>query len=570
MNTLINKLKNRIFGKAMKQVKPDSDSPWQIIIDNSHDYELANQYNKNQAVSQPKKIKKILIVASVGSHGIALSINSLIAMTLRKYNAEVSLLLCDGVLNACEACQFEKFPLAEDFIEHGPKKDLCNSCYQGGSKYFKPLPINQIKYSDFLTAQDLEQALNLTKTLSKEECFTFRWNNILLGEQIYAATLRFFGKADLDQDDPEYVVKTARHYASSAVISAMVAQRVFAQIKPDHVIMHHGIYIPQGTFCDIAKKNQIEISVWAPSYRNTTVIFAKGDTYHRTFLNESNSFWDSKDLTETEEAKIMDYLNNRRQGKGDWPWITSTTTLKDGIGIIDKAYFLKSLDLNPEKPTFGLLTNVMWDAKLFYKGSAFDNMLEWLWITLDFFQCHPNFQLIVRIHPHEVNRANRQPVFLEIQKKYPQLSDNIKIINYDSSLNTYALMDLCRVVMIFGTKTGMELAPFGTPIIVAGDGWIRNKGISYDPTTKQEYLELLELLPQIKPLSEEIKKRARCFAFYYFFRRMIPIEGLDSQANGSVNLTIKSLEDLTPSKNKGLDLICKGILEDKEFIYDAD
>ena len=54
-------------------------------------------------------------------------------------------------------------------------------------------------------------------------------------------------------------------------------------------------------------------------------------------------------------------------------------------------------------------------------------------------------------------------------------------------MSTYAAMAQCDSVIIYGTKTGVELASMGIPTIVAGEAWIRNKGITRDAATAEQY-----------------------------------------------------------------------------------
>jgi hypothetical protein len=216
----------------------------------------------------------------------------------------------------------------------------------------------------------------------------------------------------------------------------------------------------------------------------------------------------------------------------------------------------------------GLLTNVLWDAQLYYEGHAFRDMLEWLWFTIEHFAARPDRQLLIRIHPHEVKHGNRQPVGEELRRRYPELPATVHVVGHDSPLNTYGLMGLCRSVLIYGTKTGVELAPLGQPVIVAADAWIRGKGITLDATTKAEYADLLERAPWLEPLDSDTVDRARRYAFHYFFRRMIPLSSLETD-RAEVTLGVESLGDLLPGRDPGLDVICDGILNGTEFVFDA-
>ncbi len=59
-------------------------------------------------------------------------------------------------------------------------------------------------------------------------------------------------------------------------------------------------------------------------------------------------------------------------------------------------------------------------------------------------------------------------------------------------MSTYALMSLCNAAIIYGTKMGVELTSVGLPVIVAGEAWIRNKGLTHDASSPEEYFRILE------------------------------------------------------------------------------
>jgi hypothetical protein len=175
---------------------------------------------------------------------------------------------------------------------------------------------------------------------------------------------------------------------------------------------------------------------------------------------------------------------------------------------------------------------------------------------------------VVRIHPHEIKSGNRQPVGPEIARRYPQLPENVRIVPHDDPANTYALMDLCAAVLIYGTKTGVELAPFGIPVIVAADAWIRGKGLTYDVSTKDEYAVLLGRAGSLGRLDAETVERAKRYAYYFFFRRMIPLSSLEPE-RPEVTIGIRDLGALLPGRDPGLDVICNGILTGSEFVFDG-
>jgi hypothetical protein len=151
----------------------------------------------------------------------------------------------------------------------------------------------------------------------------------------------------------------------------------------------------------------------------------------------------------------------------------------------------------------------------------------------------------------------------------PQLPPNVTVVPPDSDVSTYALMSLCNAAIIYGTKTGVELASVGIPVIVAGEAWIRNKGITHDAASPEEYMGILNRLPFAGRMSDAVTRRARQYAYHFFFRRMIPVAFIEPRTGYPVFvMRLSDLSPLRPGAHAGLDTICRGILTGSPFVYD--
>jgi len=124
-------------------------------------------------------------------------------------------------------------------------------------------------------------------------------------------------------------------------------------------------------------------------------------------------------------------------------------------------------------------------------------------------------------------------------------------------------------VIIYGTKTGVELTSMGIPVIVAGEAWIRNKGLTVDVSNESEYRKILDKTPlEDFRLSNEIVHEAKKYAYHFFFRRMIPVSVIEpSEGKVPFRVAAKSLRQLLPGNDRGFDLICNGILWGHSFVY---
>jgi len=219
----------------------------------------------------------------------------------------------------------------------------------------------------------------------------------------------------------------------------------------------------------------------------------------------------------------------------------------------------------------GLLTNVTWDAQLHYPANAFPDMLDWLTRTCQYFAKRPELQLLIRVHPAEISGfpRSRQPVLPELLRRLQQLSSNIIIVPAESELSTYGLMSLCNAAIIYGTKMGVELTSVGLPVVVAGEAWVRNKGVTYDASTADDYFDILDRLPFKHPLEGDRLQRAKRYAYHFFFRRMVPLGFVTPRAGYPIFvLSLNQLEDLLPGATPGLDVICDGILHGSSFTFD--
>jgi hypothetical protein len=184
---------------------------------------------------------------------------------------------------------------------------------------------------------------------------------------------------------------------------------------------------------------------------------------------------------------------------------------------------------------------------------------------------------VIRVHPAEVTGAvpSRQPVIDEITRHVPVLPPNVFVIPPDSPISTYVAMMQCNAVVIYGTKTGVELTSEGVPIIVCGEAWIRNKGLTRDASSPEEYYELLDQLPTPGRLPAETIELARKYAYHFFFRRMIPVSSVAPTSGLSARfmkyrLNVSDLDALRPGGDPGLDVICDGVLRGAPFVYHAE
>lgn len=508
---------------------------------------------------------KVLIATTTGGDANMAMVESVLGVALSVRGANAQFLFCDEMLPACSLAQNWQFSDLTEYARDGPRRRLCPSCFKPAQSIVEALGLPILRLSLTLSMQEREQAKNMAYQLAFDEIQSFAMDSVAIGEHAYAGALRFFARGEL----PEGPVGEAvlRRYLHAALLTSRGLTNLIRQHHPEVAFFHHGIYVPLGVIGDVCRREGVRVVNWAYAYRKQCVIFSHDDTYHHTMLSEPLTSWQDMAWGPRHEREILAYLRSRWQGTQDWIWFHDKP--EENVQAISQ-----EVGIDFSKTTIGLLTNVVWDAQLHYRANAFSSMIEWVMETICYFSTRQDLQLLIRVHPAELrgNIRSKQPIVPEIMKRFPQLPPNVYIIPPESQASTYVAMSKCNAVIVYGTKTGVELTSTGTPVVVAGEAWIRNKGLTRDATSREHYRQILDELP-VEPMPPEQVQMALKYAFHFFFRRMIPIPVLEHRPNqwppNRVSLP-NGLQELGIGVHQGLDVICDGILNGTPFVFPAE
>lgn len=516
------------------------------------------------ALTQAARGPAVLIPTSVGGFGPGIVVESMLGVALTLRGANVRFLLCDHALPACLQTHIGTLPDVGVLERYQLNEHSCKSCYAPAAQLYSATGLPVVRYSELLADGDRRAARAIAHDTALADIAGYRSQDQAIGEHAQAGALRFFARGQLDGQAGSDVV--LRRFFEASLLSSMAVNRLLACERFDAACFNHGIYVPQGLTAEACRRAGVPLVAWNVAYRKNCFIFSHDDTYHHTMLSEPAQTWENMPWGPSQENEVMEYLASRLTGSRDWIWFHEKPI--EDIEQIARQY---GVDFN--KPVIGLLTNVFWDAQLHYRANAFGNMLDWIVETIRYFAKRTDTQLLIRIHPAEVRGTipSRQPLIEEIRKAFPQLPANVFVIPPESNSSTYAAMYKCDSVIIYGTKTGVELTSVGIPVVVAGEAWIRGKGVTMDADSPEEYFGLLDRLPLGRRLDAATRARARRYAYHFFFRRMIPLPFIKPQESSPpFQVDISGLRDLLPGRCTGLDVICDGILKRTPFIYPAE
>lgn len=208
--------------------------------------------------------------------------------------------------------------------------------------------------------------------------------------------------------------------------------------------------------------------------------------------------------------------------------------------------------------------NVFYDIGMDKYPTIFESICDWVIGTVKFAQDQSDLDVIVRLHPAERNEIEKfgAKSLSSVIKEAVDVSCNVRVITSYDNVSTYYLIGGADIVVTYNGTVGLEALLLEKDVVVVSQApYSFIKGIN-SPKTKEDYFNMLcsgKFLT--KPCLNEVYK----FAYFYFIKTAIPWNLTPSSMSGKIfeELCFTSVSDLEFGKNKGLDIICRAVLDEK-------
>jgi len=382
-------------------------------------------------------------------------------------------------------------------------------------------PINRfdLRQQDLYTQRVLQKADSILKAVSLLEV-----NGIdkplpeLLKQAVEEISLR----------DTQYTTQLEKVDRESELYKLRLARNTDAAHKaihwmtthsPDVVIIPNGSILEMGIFYQVA--NYLDIP---------TITYEFGEQRNRIWLalnkevmrQETDDLWAAcrdRPITNNELEKVRDLFSSRRKADLWKNFSRRWQVLPSQGGDLVR----QSLGLD-DRPIALLAANVLGDSLTLDRQMFSSNMAEWLERTVKYFAEHSDLQLMVRIHPGE--QHTKGPSVADIvNQAHQRIPENICLISADDQINTYDLLEIADLGLVYTTTVGLEMAMSGVPVIVVGQTHYGEKGFTFDPKSWEDYFLLLERFAQeqqsLQLTSEQVDLAWR-YAYNFFFEYPVP------------------------------------------------
>ncbi len=467
-----------------------------------------------------------------------------IAHALRHRGAEVRFVGCDSFFPACDI-----FWGNSTRTEQG-----CQSCHALGRRVFENLHLEHAWLSDRVNPEDRREVSAWLAGMADVDLFTAQFDGRPLGEWCKSSLIAHYRQPDFGELSGEQA-QTFRNYLFGGALAMRSLSRQLDEFQPDCVAMLNGSFFSHRVANELARERGLRVIHHERGLLPESLTFAENQAiWARPRLDECRDRWQAVPLLEAELEDAYRLIMQRRYGKElSWhafsppPQPIEATRARLGIPSGRKIVTL--------------FTSSQSEASTADWRGPYPEMIEWVADTIRWFDEHPDYHLIVRIHPNEDHMQGRSGRVMErYERTLAQLPANVSVVWPKDDVSSYTLIDMSTATLVYNSTVGLETAVSrGIPVGVVGRPMYQGWGFTLDLDSKESYPAFLENLLSTAP-SDEYRRRALRAAFRLFFGLSIPFPLVKVVNFSHGELRYQSVEELAPGRHASLDRIAEGIL----------
>lgn len=404
-----------------------------------------------------------------------------------------------------------------------------------------------------LEPRSIQEVLNRRETAptieidTPSELRSFSYKGVNLAPCAMASTRKYLKQYSVDLTD-DAVKEVYKKFLSGGILLTDATLRIVDQRNIDLACVHEPNYIQGNSPLQVCANAGISVYTLSTAYHEDAIMIGKADNRHHMGQFASKELTTNAvetELSNKERQRIHSIMEKREAGE-----ITRTqhTTETDLSITVDEEYVV------------GIFSHLLWDGALEPDQALYGDIYEWLDDTLQVALDQKDIHFIVKAHPAEAIRGTNERTGDWIQEQYDPLPENITFLPPDTDVNTYALINTLDAGVVYASTVGLEMALKGKPVLTGGYPPYRDCGITYDPSTRSEYLELLGDIQQLNA-GKERTDRALRFAYFLFVCKHIRFPHLSSQEN-KLQFTHENLTN----ENSTYTTIVEQLLSDDEVL----
>lgn len=470
----------------------------------------------------------------------------------KKLGCKVKMLYCDGLMDSCDADTMLR-----------SQKPACTICRTLGPSLKQALNLDCLSLKKFITKEEIDAINEKVNEMTSGQMAEANSLGVEVGAHAVSSAVRYFLAGRIDLQDPEHE-KKLREKLKAAMIMTKIAAAIYDQEKPDIIFMLHGIYSTWGPFFDYFRLKKVDVIAYGnAAYRFGSFVFLRNGREYEFVYEKMWNKYRNEPFPVEEKKQITDYLAERFKGL-----VGDHLMYRENFEDKKKQCEFDRLNQKKYENKYVLYPNLAWDACVEGRSSGiFKSLFDWIDNTIEFFMARPEYQLIIKPHPAElIWEKGTESISKYINRKFPQLPENIVLLKADTPLNAYEVIQPDGICLTFNGTIGLEFATQGMPVIVAGNSHYKDAGIVYKIESLEDYRSLLEQPYRLLEFSNIHKELAIKYAYFYFFKLMIRIPFYRGDVWSEIDWRYVANTGKLFNENNNLMKICNYIVTGREII----
>jgi len=429
--------------------------------------------------------------------------------SFRYHGAIVKNLLCDGFLTSCDASTEGEW----DFVH-------CISC-KSHKKCFMDIYRNDFIFlSQFVSKNDVNSIRDVTSSMNSNGLVNCHYLGVNIGKHAIDSCIKYFRYGIFDPKD-QFHLKRLRHSVFQAMLTVKVGQNLIALEKPTHLFTLHGCYSTWGPLSEYLSLQGVNVYIYRKSINKV------GDFDFTRYGEDTNDIL-AKDIWEIAKHQPLD-INKKKMLRHFLEKKKSGLTLDYQLYSMGKnnsrSEDIEKLLNSNDRSKFVLYAHLLWDRGFNTLGGIFNDDIEWMFETINFFQSHKDSILFVKPHPGERSFFDwtEKGVKEVILDRIGALPENIVILENDYPIKSFDLMDKGCIGLVFNGTTGLEHSYFKKPVLVAANIHYVNAGAALKANTREEYFNLIKNPEPLFKFIEDNYEIIEKYAYHYYFKQQLPI-----------------------------------------------
>ncbi len=379
------------------------------------------------------------------------------------------------------------------------------------SDFTRPVTKFDLRRNGLYARNVLRQAEPLLKSLSLLEVDPVRELPPDLHEAVMQITTfdtrYILQREEVRGDEAVFLLRRERN-----LDAARRALAYFQRERPETVIVPNGMILEYGAVYETARHLGIPVVTYEFGEQDQRIWIGQDRwvIHHRT--EEMWAARKERKLSQEQRAWLETFLTGRQRSSTGSQFAHLWQKADRAGGARVRA----ALGLD-ERPVLLLPTNVLGDSATLGLTVFSRSMTEWLEKVLPVLAARSEVQVVIRIHPGETLTVG--PSVMEIvERVLPERPAHIHLVGALEKINTYDLMEITDLALVYTTTAGLEMALRGIPVLVSGRAHYRGKDFTLDADSWEAYFQALDRAVRSAParLTPDQVEHAWNYAYTFF------------------------------------------------------